>query len=297
MSNANNSDEAARKFAEESYKKTYEIYKASQDASNVFSKQPIQVKITLLVIIAAICYFIYKYYAGDDDNKNPLDPSIFMTGIKQDKPHTCKNIYGVDDKPYIPDYEVNNQYTNQHQSSYQFWIMIRSDEWTTYKYGSWKHILHRGNNTENYKINEIHTQNPGIYLEPYQNNMVFVFDTENNKVPNSQEKVVLEDVPMNKWFNVCLTIDYYSITIYLDGKLLINRTLTATAKNVTNNNILVNIDGGFSGNMAFLKIYQHAFPPQTVFEEYKKNKDSINSYIEYSKNKYIDSLEDSELIV
>ena len=188
-------------------------------------------------------------------------------------------------------------YTNPFQYGYYFWLMVDAEKWNQVKNGEWKHVLHRGNNPKSNNVSDIKLQNPGIYLEPVNNNMVFVIDTQNGSDIDGEERIVYEDFPMNKWFNVCVVLDHYSVSVYIDGKLLISRTLPAQVKDTTKNNLYVNIDGGFGGNMAYLKVFNQPIGPQVVNDQYNHYKSKVDKYIDYSVDKYIDGLENTKLIV
>ncbi len=119
--------------------------------------------------------------------------------------------------------------------SYSFWLYINSvpvdpnnkdyqKTWFNYRYGDWKSVFYRGNDmsiTSN-DGNELSgitgkQQFPGVWLAPTKNQLSIVF--QNGEDGQKVERVDIEDVPLNRWFQMGIVVEGNSVNIFLDGKL------------------------------------------------------------------------------
>ena len=69
------------------------------------------------------------------------------------------------------------------------------NDWS-YKYGQWKHIMHKGNDSS------WPLRSPGIWLHPKKNSMRVYMNT----FKNIGEFVDIDDLPMGKWFDVVVGV-------------------------------------------------------------------------------------------
>lgn len=123
--------------------------------------------------------------------------------------------------------------------------------------GSYRHILHRGSDDYNQEVGSGMTQkitgntssdssfeasmagaeatggtplpifmNPGIFLHPYRNDLIFFFQTEaaQKSVVGYDvlylESVALDDVPLREWFRITVVLNGITVDVYKNGELL-----------------------------------------------------------------------------
>ena len=122
--------------------------------------------------------------------------------------------------------------TDTSNFSYTFWLYLNSvpvkpenpdyqNTWTNYRFGDWKSVFYRGNtvSTTSSEISGegIKEQFPGVWLGPTKNFLSVVF--HNGEDQSKIERVDLEDVPLNQWFQVSIVVEGNSVSLYVNGKL------------------------------------------------------------------------------
>ena len=246
------------------------------------------------IIIGGVCLGIivwFYYYIRGKYIKRKVRGTPFLTGIKQKKPYN-----GAKDTKIIPNDQV--KVTDEGVYTYSFWIYVsgfnqgfigeKTWEWETYRYGDWKHIMHRGtpliDTNGSPTSNDSNIQFPGFWLTPKLNNFVTVFQNG-----YQIERLELNDIEMNIWVNFTLVIEHYSISIYRDGKLLKTLVLKQKLVPVKNKDIYITSDknknGGFPGYLSFLVYYNKALGPHEVDLLYKYYLSYINRYKKILDNK------------
>lgn len=197
---------------------------------NFLKNHKIKVIILLVIIIILIVFLLQKnklafnnqYYIEFANSNTPMD--IAEVDVKQPK-------YGTD-------------------TTISFWINI---EYFYDDFRYWRHIFHKGTEVETKKLikydewldlsNDIKNQFSGVWLSPTQDMLRLCFTTEiTNKYeirehpslnslpptydirPDNVLELELEyfdipNIPMNKLFHICWTVNDRNIEIYLDGKL------------------------------------------------------------------------------
>lgn len=126
------------------------------------------------------------------------------------------------------------------------WLFIDDME---YNRGKFRHIFHKGeeksssiegseaNAGMNYPNNA-----PGLYLTPVKNNLLVVMNTFHNVT----EQVEIEEIPVNKWFNVMIRCENRTLDVYVNGTIVKRHILTGVPKQ-NYGNVYVSMNGGFSG--------------------------------------------------
>jgi hypothetical protein len=144
------------------------------------------------------------------------------------------------------------------QFTYGFWFLIDNFD---YKKGEWKHIFHKGNDSA------YPNRAPGVWIHPNTNDLRVYMNTQDTIL----EYVDIENVPMRKWvyMNIILnqsTNDDFSTTktpgvanldIYINGTLKIRKQLSSLPKQ-NDDDLWINMYGGFEGYMSNLKYYPYA---------------------------------------
>jgi len=127
--------------------------------------------------------------------------------------------------------------------SYVFWMFI--DDWS-YKYGQWKHVLHKGNESS------WPLRCPGIWLHPKENILrVYV-----NSYKDIGEYIDVPNIPINKWFNVAVCVQQKNVDIYFNGNLAKRKEIESLPKQ-NFGDLYINAFQGFSGFMSNIRYYNY----------------------------------------
>lgn len=175
-------------------------------------------------------------------------------------PKTSKKIKGK--IFYLEPKNANNSSTIQRtlikkpkDNAYSISLFINIKDWYD-DFQKWKHVYHIGSKVKDgEKINwkNVPFQSPGLWLSPRINNMRFVFSThDNHKVKHRYMDI--EDIPINKVFNVTIVANFTSLTIFIDGKL--SKTLLLSETPIFScGNMYLNYNGGFNGTIQKLQYF------------------------------------------
>lgn len=127
--------------------------------------------------------------------------------------------------------------------SYAFWIHI--DDWS-YKFGKWKHILHKGNDTS------WPLRAPGIWLHPKKNALRVYMNT----FKNIAEYTDVDNIPLNKWFHVVVAVKQRGLDIFVNGNLAKRETLQGLPKQ-NYGDLYVNSFRGFGGYLSNMRYFDY----------------------------------------
>ena len=83
---------------------------------------------------------------------------------------------------------------------------------------------------------------PGLWFTPTKNNILFRVALENNNYSD----IILENVPLRKWFTIGFFINNQNAEVYLNGELVISRTVTGMP--LLNNNSVGYITNEYHGS-------------------------------------------------
>lgn len=127
--------------------------------------------------------------------------------------------------------------------TYSMWIFI--DNWE-YKYGQWKHIMHKGNPSS------WPNRAPGIWLHPKKNAIRVYMNT----FKNVGEFADIENIPLNKWFHLSVAVRQRNIDLFINGNIVKRHQLKGIPKQ-NYGNVYVNAWRGFSGYLSRAKYYDY----------------------------------------
>jgi hypothetical protein len=133
----------------------------------------------------------------------------------------------------------SNNETGGLEFSYSFWLFI--DDWS-HKYGSWKHIMHKGNSSS-WPLCA-----PGIWLHPKKNTMRVYMNT----FQNIGEFSDIENIPLNKWFHTVVAVRQRNLDIFVNGNLVKSHQLEGLPKQ-NNGDVYINSFRGFGGYISNIK--------------------------------------------
>jgi hypothetical protein len=137
------------------------------------------------------------------------------------------------------------------------WIFIDD---LTYNSGQYRCVFYKGNDFssdpnagEDQQGLNFPNNAPGVYIAPNTNNLIIFMNTFN--VIN--EQVTIEDIPINKWFNLIIRCQNTTLDVYMNGLIVKSHELHGVPKQ-NYGNVYVAANGGFSGNISDLKYYSYA---------------------------------------
>lgn len=138
--------------------------------------------------------------------------------------------------------------------TYSVWILIDD---LVYQQGQYRHIFHKGNDNINYTTQPIGMNQPnnapGLYIAPNTNALVVVMNT----FDNIQEKVTIDDIPINKWVCVQIRVSNNQLDTYINGKLA-KRLIMKGVPRQNYGDLYVAMNGGFSGYISDLRYFNSA---------------------------------------
>ena len=137
--------------------------------------------------------------------------------------------------------------------TYSTWIFIDD---LVYQEGQYRHIFHKGNDNINYTDQPIGMNQPnnapGLYIAPNTNALVVVMNTFND----IEERVTIDDIPLNKWVCVQIRVENHQLDTYINGKLT-KRLIMKGVPKQNYGNVYVGMNGGFSGYLSNLRYFNY----------------------------------------
>lgn len=144
----------------------------------------------------------------------------------------------------------------------QFWMYIK--DWD-YKFGQDKEILKRIASSANSNV-----MSPRIYLSPTENTLnvrisLFADNSAGAATPGAEttgdsQVCSVENVPLQSWFAVSMTVFQRNLDIYINGRLVKSCVLTGIPRPATGDMILCDA-GGFSGTICNVNYYNKMIAP------------------------------------
>jgi hypothetical protein len=157
----------------------------------------------------------------------------------------------------------SNNATTGVEFTWSVWLYVNSitsgPNDTTYK-----HVFSKGNNNWNTSSSNpsgvAYPNNaPGVYLSPTTNDLYIFMNTYD--IIN--EQVVVNGIPLNKWFNLTICCVNKSLDIYINGIIVNSHQLVSVPKQ-NYGDVFVCNNGGFSGNLSELVYYNKAISIKTI---------------------------------
>lgn len=195
--------------------------------------------IILAVVIIILLIIVYNYIASDVNT---------LTGLISAKTMQQINASSLTQ-------------TNASNFTYAIWFYI--DDWNT-NYGSEKIIFGRMNDSVT-KVDPC----PLVSLSANQNNIDIALTTA-PAASSPPFKCSVENIPIQKWVHLLISVYGRTLDTYIDGKLV--RTCVMPGVAVVNpaSPIFITPNNGFSGWTSQFQYWGDATDPQTVWNIYKK---------------------------
>ncbi len=168
--------------------------------------------------------------------------------------------------------------------TWSVWVFIDD---LTYNSGQYRCVFYKGNDfsadpnaSEGQQGLNFPNNAPGVYITPNTNNLVVFMNTFN--VIN--EQITIEDIPINKWFNLIIRCQNTTLDVYMNGLIVKSHELHGVPKQ-NYGNVYVAANGGFSGNISDLKYYSYALGTSAINRIMTKGPNT------YSKDTLLNSLQ------
>ena len=151
------------------------------------------------------------------------------------------------------------------------WIYI--DDWNI-SYGTEKIILQPEDEGDNF---------PTILLDAYKNDLIIsvnvvredgvdwrLSEEDKEKRENTfEEKIVIENINIQKWVNIVVTFNNRTLDVYINGKLVKSRPFSNIISAEHRGGIEVGNDQGFGGFISKTQYYPYFITPAKAWKIYK----------------------------
>lgn len=148
-------------------------------------------------------------------------------------------------------------------ANYTFSIWFYINEWN-YRYGEKKVIFQR-NDVNNDPA-------PSVYLDPTTNNLHVSLATYNTSDKSSSTNVSvcsIDNVPIQAWSNLIITLNNRALDMYLNGKLVRTCVMPGVPRMNPSSAVVLCPNGGFSGYISNFKYIANAINPTEAYNIYK----------------------------
>ncbi len=288
----------------------YGTEKVFSSGSEFFNSNTLIAKATFLLLI--IILFVFLFYVFSRIIIYFLTPSenpFIIKGMK-DATQTMTIPQSFDNKNSVPIYRSKNEYDGT-EFTYAFWMYVND---LTYNQGKdFKHVFHKGStNDSDDTLAGVYGPNnaPGVYLYTGKKNIannlfekypvlgmlvrMNVFHDNDNKIePNKYyDDIYVDNIPIKKWVSVVIRLTGQNIVdIYINGTLTKRHKLSNMVKQ-NYDNIYINLNGGFAGNLSNLRYYNYAIGTFEIYKITSNGPDltiAKNTSIDKSKSNYLSS--------
>jgi len=134
--------------------------------------------------------------------------------------------------------------------SWSVWINIDDLQYLS---GQYRHIFSKGNSDLQSNGLVYPNNAPGLYIEPFSNNLVLIMNT----FDVIDQKIIIENIPLNKWINIIIRCKNTSLDVYINGLIAKSLQLEGVPKQ-NYGDVNVALNGGFSGLISDLWYYNYA---------------------------------------
>ena len=213
--------------------------------------------IAIIVIVLVILYYLYSWLTS---KKSILASYLVASPNGKD---------GSDFKPNkkIPANKISRQ-NGSNNFTYSFWLFI--DDWN-YRFGEEKTVFVRHGKTSS-------DSSPKVSLGTYENNLNIALSTyAGSDATGESHNCNISNIPLQKWFNVIISVYGRTLDVYLDGKLVRTCVLPGTAKVDSGKPIVLfpgssggDSDAGFGGKLSNFEYWPNATNPQEAWNIYRQ---------------------------
>lgn len=205
--------------------------------------------VVLIFVFLLMLYLLYQYFTASQP----------ITGT-----HPATTAIKIDESKM-------EQTNNASNCTYSIWFYI--SDWN-YRYGESKMIFERKNNSGDLAIS--------ASLDALQNNVnvdVLTYSTTDGTSAGNYKKQApapmlhqcnVDNVPLQRWVNLLISVYGRSMDVYLDGKLVRTCVLPGLADVSSNKPISITSGGGFQGFTSKFRYYSTPTNPQQAWNIYRE---------------------------
>ena len=265
----------------------------------------------LTFLLGIIIIFSFLFYFGSKVLYyffSPSETPYLIDGMK-DSTEALTITQALGTKSSIPILRSKNEYEGV-EFTYSFWIYVNNLEYKDEL--DFKHVFNKGSspNSSGEGGSGLFGPNncPGVYLYTGKKNLsdnlldkypilgmlirMNVYHN-NESVKNAYyDDIYIDGIPIKKWVGVIIRVTSQNIVdIYINGNLTKRHKLSNIVKQ-NYDNLYVNYNGGFSGNISNLKYYNYAigtFEINSITSNGPNLKSRKESNIQNSKPYYLSS--------
>ena len=171
---------------------------------------------------------------------------------------------------------ISNNEDRGLEFTWSLWVYIDDLD---YRRGELKNVFVKGDNvyknndefieydsSEDYVDDQLNNNinSPGVYLTPYDNKLLFVFNTFESLI----EKFEIGNIPMNKWVNIIIRCENKTIDIFLNSTFT-KRYILNSLPRQNYNNVYIGKNGGFAGFVSNLWYFNYSLGTKEINSIYK----------------------------
>ncbi len=199
--------------------------------------------ILIVVVVLIVCYFVYDLF------------------IKSHKESTLTRMQDARELHTIKasDFPKNTST----DFTYSMWLYV--NDWN-YRYGEHKVIVRRANASKDAGI--------AVALTPELNNLQVLIAVYPSKESHTGAGMILHkcwinNVPLQAWTNVIVSVNNRAMDLYLDGKLVRTCIMPGVPRVAKGVGADVTPEGGFSGFVSNVKYFSYSVNPSQAYDIYK----------------------------
>jgi hypothetical protein len=201
--------------------------------------------ILVTIAILIVCYVVYDLF------------------IKKKTESTILHMQDARKSATIPSSEFPTDTTSDF--TYSIWLYV--NDWN-YRYGENKVILRR--------INASKTGGIAIGLDPELNNLKVLMAVYPGG-PKTEgragvvfQKCWINNIPLQRWTNIIVTVNSRAMDLYLDGKLVRTCIMPGVPRLARDVGAEITPEGGFSGFVSNIRYLSYSVNPSEAYNIYKK---------------------------
>ena len=195
--------------------------------------------VVLGVAVILVLYFLYDYFFGGSSTTS--SPSSLLDAKSM-------QVVGANSLPA----NVSTNY------GYSIWFYV--DDWS-YRLGEPKTIFDRTGKGKD-------SGSPVVVFDPSENNITITLATTGTGAASSS-KCTINNVPLQAWTNLIVTLNSRALDVYINGKLVKTCLLDAPPAVESGSSVRITPGGGFSGYTSRFQYYAMPLSPQQAYNIYK----------------------------
>ena len=110
----------------------------------------------------------------------------------------------------------------------------------------------------------LESKNCSIYISKNDNNLIIEIPVIYDKI----ETLILKDITLQKWVNICIIVENRHIDVWINNKLELSRYATNLPKIENNISVTITRKGqSIQGKLANFKFYNYNIPKYNIFSQ------------------------------